>query len=58
MDVTLTKEGYMAYIGSDGLLAYIEAGDMVFVFEYDLADELEIVYLQTFQMMINSFVAK
>lgn len=56
LDQTLTKEGYMAYMNSDELMAYIEAGGRVYIFEYDLADELEIVYLQTFQMMINSFL--
>ena len=58
LDTTLTKEGYIAYMGTGGLSAYVEVGGQVFVFEYDLADELEVVYLQTFQMMINSFIVK
>jgi len=58
LDTTLTKEGYMAYMSSGGLLSYVEIGDWVYIFKYDLSDELEIVYLQTFQMMINSFLVK
>ncbi len=58
LDTTLTKEGYVAYMSPDELLAYVEAEGRVYVFQYDLSDEIEIVYLQTFQMMINSFLAQ
>lgn len=55
---TLTKEGYVAYLSSDEQIAYLVSEDYVFVMYYDLADEREIVYWQTFQMMMNSFVVK
>ncbi|MFH1611319.1 MAG: thrombospondin type 3 repeat-containing protein [Patescibacteria group bacterium] len=55
LETTLTKQGYVAHQSPDDLVAYVIAGDSVFTFHYDLADEKEIVYMQTFQMMINSF---
>ena len=55
LETTLTKEGYIAYQSSDERIAYVIANNQVFTFWYDLADEKEIVYMQTFQMMINSF---
>jgi hypothetical protein len=55
LETTLTKGGYVAYQSPDDLIAYVVAGDVVYTFFYDLADEKEIVYMQTFQMMINSF---
>jgi len=53
---TLTKEGYNAFIGRDYRVAYLVVDSAVYTFEYDLGSELSIDYLQTFQMMINSFV--
>lgn len=58
LTTTLTKEGFIAYTSPDELLAYVVADGLICVFKHDLADELEIVYLQTFQMMINSFLLK
>lgn len=55
LETTLTKGGYVAYQSPDDLIAYVVVGDTVYTFFYDLADEKEIVYMQTFQMMINSF---
>lgn len=55
LETTLTKEGYVTYQSSDERIAYVIVDDLVFSFWYDLADEKEIVYMQTFQMMINSF---
>lgn len=53
---TLTKEGYSAYIGSDDRIAYLLIDSTVYTFEYDLGSELSVDYLQTFQMMLNSFL--
>lgn len=55
LETTLTKEGYVTYQSSEERIAYVIVDDLVFSFWYDLADEKEIVYMQTFQMMINSF---
>ncbi|MFA6130861.1 MAG: hypothetical protein WC730_01195 [Patescibacteria group bacterium] len=51
-----TKEGLDGYMQGDERLAYIDLSDAVWKFSYDLGDEVTIDYLQTFQMMINSFI--
>lgn len=53
---TLTKEGYDAFVGRNDRIAYLIADSGVYTFEYDLGSGLSVDYLQTFQMMINSFV--
>jgi len=52
-----TKEGYTTYRRSDAFVSYIDTPTHVFVFTYNLGTELRIEYLQTFEMMINSFHA-
>ena len=52
----LTKNGYQELLSNDKLTAYVDAGSKIFVFTYDLKDELSIDFLTTFQMMVNSFL--
>lgn len=51
----LTKEGYYGYTSSDDRTAYLNLGTAVATLTYDLGDSTKIEYLQTFQMMVNSF---
>ena len=53
---TFTKAGYEEYIGTDERTAYVIFAEHVYAFVYDLGEESTIDYLQTFQMLINSFV--
>jgi hypothetical protein len=52
----LTKNGYQELLSNDKLTAYVDAGQKIFVFTYDLKEELSIDFLSTFQMMVNSFL--
>lgn len=52
----LTKNGYQELLSNDKLTAYVDAGQKVFIFTYDLKEELSIDFLTTFQMMVNSFL--
>lgn len=52
----ITKNGYQELLSNDKLTAYVDAGSKIFVFTYDLKDELSIDFLTTFQMMVNSFL--
>jgi hypothetical protein len=51
----LTKEGYLSYEDQEELVFYVDAGEALYKFEYDLADESLIHFLQTFKMVVNSF---
>ncbi|KKW28282.1 MAG: hypothetical protein UY72_C0077G0001, partial [Candidatus Uhrbacteria bacterium GW2011_GWD2_52_7] len=51
-----TKEGYYTVRGLDAYTTYLDAGDSVYVITYDLNGAEEIAYLQTYEMMVNSFV--
>ncbi len=53
---TLTKEGYLEYMSNDELTTFVVVDEVVYTFIYDLRDELTVDFLQTFQMLINSFV--
>ena len=53
---SVSKEGYAVYMTVDELRAYVLADGKVFEFIYDLGDSTTIDYLQTFQMIVNSFV--
>ncbi len=53
---TLTKQGYYGYITPDDRTAYLDVDDAVVTMVYDLGGKTQIEYLQTFQMMVNSFV--
>lgn len=52
----LTKEGYYGYTTSSDRTTYLNVGTAVATLTYDLGDTAKIEYLQTFQMMVNSFV--
>jgi hypothetical protein len=51
-----SKEGYTVYSSQDKLTSYLYGEGDIFQFRYDLEREKTIEYLQTFQMMVNSFV--
>lgn len=51
----LTKEGYLSYEDQEEMIFYVDARGTLYVFEYDLADESLIHFLQTFKMVVNSF---
>ena len=50
-----TKEGYYTLRSKDDLVAYIDGKDSVYTMTYALNTSLDISYIQTFAMMINSF---
>lgn len=50
-----TKEGYYTLRSKDDLVAYVDGGTRVYTFTYALNGSLEISYVQTFAMMVNSF---
>lgn len=59
MDITTlkssyTKEGYYTLRSKDDLVAYVDGKDSVYTLTYALNTSLEISYIQTFAMMINS----
>lgn len=54
----VTKNGYQELLSNDKLTAYLDTGIKVYVFTYDLQEDLSIDYLTTFQMMVNSFLTK
>ncbi|MFA6522431.1 MAG: hypothetical protein WCT24_02485 [Patescibacteria group bacterium] len=49
-----TKEGYTSSVSNDGRTVYL-IGESGWKFTYDLGSAKKIEYLQTFQMMLNSF---
>ena len=52
---SMTKVGYLSLMSNNELRAYVDGeGGYVYVFTYDLVDEIKIEYLNTFQMMVNS----
>ncbi len=51
-----SKEGYGGYLSNDELVAYLVFDEGVYAFSYDLRDDLTIEYLQTFEMILNSFL--
>jgi hypothetical protein len=53
---TYTKEGLYELTSEDGRVAYLDGGEKTYIFTYDLGDESTIEYLQTFAMMVNSFI--
>lgn len=53
---TLTKEGYLLYVHQTELKAVVLFDDVWYFFDYELNDEDMVDFLQTFQMLINSFV--
>lgn len=55
---TFTKQGYEKYASTDERTVYLVFDMTVFIFTYDLSDETAIEYLQTFAMLINSFIFK
>lgn len=52
---TVTKKGYAGLISQDQLFTIVTDGRQLVALEYDLKRERTIDYLQTFQMIINSF---
>ena len=53
---TYTKEGLYELTSVDGRTVYLDGGNRVYIFTYDLGDETAIEYLQTFAMMVNSLI--
>lgn len=49
-----TKGGYYTLRSKDDLVAYIDGGKSIYTLTYALNESLEISYIQTFAMMINS----
>lgn len=54
LESSYSKEGYYVLRSKDGLVAYVDAGDMAIALTYDLNGSQEISYIQTFAMMVNS----
>ncbi len=52
----VSKQGYVGRMTEDKRTAFLDNGDSVIVFEYDLKMERVVEYAQVFQMMINSFL--
>lgn len=60
IDVTTLKSsytvnGYYNLRSKNDLVDYLDLGDTVYIMTYDLNGSLDISYLQTFAMMVNSF---
>jgi hypothetical protein len=53
---SLTKEGYASYVDNDNFISYLDTGEFVLVFDYDVGEDYTVDYLQTFHMMLNSVV--
>lgn len=53
----LTKEGYYGLTTSDDRTAYLDVGEAVITLTYDLGSRIQVEYLQTFQMMVNSLTS-
>ena len=51
----MSKEGLEGYSTPDKLTTYLDTENVVYKFVYDLNNDRTIDYLQTFQMMVNSF---
>ncbi len=51
-----TKEGLDMIQSENQIIAYVDLGASVIVFEYDTGIKTRVDYLQTFQMMLNSIV--
>lgn len=49
-----TKEGYYTLRSKDDLVAYVDGKDSVYTLTYALNTSLDISYIQTFAMMMNS----
>ncbi len=54
LKASYTKEGYYTLRSADDLVAYVDGKDSVYTLTYALNTSLEISYIQTFAMMINS----
>ncbi len=54
LESSYSKEGYYVLRSKDGLIAYVDAGDVAIALTYDLNGSQEISYIQTFAMMVNS----
>jgi hypothetical protein len=52
---TLTKEGFYGLSSADDRTTYLDGTDSVITLVYDLGARNQIEYLQTFEMMVNSF---
>ncbi len=52
---TLTKEGYYGLTSADDRTTYLDGTNNVVTLAYDLGARSQIEYLQTFEMMVNSF---
>lgn len=55
MKEVMTKEGYFGLMSADDRTAYLDMGTAMATMVYDLGGKTQIEYLQTFQMMANSF---
>lgn len=55
MKEVLTKEGFFGLTSADDRTAYLDLGSAMATLTYDLGGKAQIEYLQTFQMMVNSF---
>ena len=53
----LSKQGYTGITSPDKRTTYLDVGEVVYAISYDLADNEEINFLTTYQMMVNSFLA-
>jgi len=52
---TLTKDGFYGLTSADDRTTYLDNGSSVITLIYDLGTRSQIEYLQTFEMMVNSF---
>jgi len=55
LKASYTKEGYYTLRSKDDLVAYLDTGTTVYTMTYSLNTSLDISYMQTFAMMVNSF---
>lgn len=55
MKEVMTKEGYFGLMSADDRTAYLDMGSAMATLTYDLGGKTQIEYLQTFQMLVNSF---
>lgn len=52
---TLTKDGFYGLTSADDRTTYLDDSSLVITLTYDLGARSQIEYLQTFEMMVNSF---
>ena len=52
----ITKHGYQALVSPDSLSAFIARGEVVYELRYDIGVRIDAQFMQTFAMMLHSFL--